>query len=262
MKFALLASGSKGNCFYLQDESLSIIVDCGSTKRHLTTCLDELGVKINELDALLITHEHTDHISQLKMFENVETYSPIKLSDRSVHHVEPTVPFQLQHMTITPLALSHDADITVGYIFETWQEKLVYVTDTGYVKNAYQDLMKGADYIVLESNHDVEMLMNTSRPQFLKSRIAGDSGHLSNQDCATILDNIVTSKTKMVILAHISREANTQQKALETSVEVLKRHNLHKDMMVVAAGQYELIKGGDWHEKMGVYSFSSTFTME
>ncbi|MBQ5414575.1 MAG: hypothetical protein IIU22_00160, partial [Firmicutes bacterium] len=90
------------------------------------------------------------------------------------------------------------------------------ITDTGYIRDAVIPLLKGADYIILESNHDTEMLMKTSRPMFLKMRIAGDSGHLCNEDCAAVLRKIVTSKTKMVVLAHISQQANTREKALET----------------------------------------------
>ncbi len=106
-------------------------------------------------------------------------------------------------MRFTPIALSHDALNTVGYIVENGIEKLVYITDTGYINEKHIPRIKDADYIVLESNHDVQMLMATSRPQFTKQRIYSDTGHLCNEDCAAVLDQIVTEKTKMIILACI-----------------------------------------------------------
>ena len=140
----------------------------------------------------------------------------------------------------------------MGYIVEDGIEKLVYVTDTGYVNQKYYPMMKGADYIVLESNHDVDTLMHTSRPQFLKQRIYGDDGHLNNMDCAQVLNSITDENTKMIILAHISQEANTRQLALDTSCDVLLHQHtgsFNKELVVCAAGQFEMIIKGDKHEK-------------
>ncbi len=250
MKFALLASGSKGNCFLLWDEALFLMVDCGSTKRWLTQAFQEVHADPADLDAVFITHDHSDHVSQLKMFSDHVIYSPVELAFDSIR-VKSEEKITLRHMTVTPLALSHDARNTTGYVFQTWQEKLVYITDTGYLKDSYLPLLKGADYIILESNHDVGMLMNTSRPYMLKQRIASDSGHLCNEDCAAVLDAIVTEKTKMVVLAHISQQANTYEQALSVSRDVLLNHKgtLNKDLVLKAAEQFEIIKGGTWNEE-------------
>ncbi|MCH4207355.1 MAG: MBL fold metallo-hydrolase [Solobacterium sp.] len=260
MKFALLASGSKGNCFLFQEESLFLMIDCGTTKAYLQQCFEQLQLRPEDLDAVLITHNHTDHVGQIKQFKDHEIYSPVELKDIKTIPVIPEQKFQIQHVTVTPLALSHDAPNTVGYILETWQEKLVYITDTGYLKDKYLPLLKGADYIILESNHDVGMLMETSRPQFLKMRIASDSGHLCNEDAAAVLEQIVTEKTKRVILAHISQEANTREQALNTALEALKKHagHLNPDLVISAAGQYEVLKGGAFNEKVDLGSCSST----
>ena len=251
MKFALLCSGSKGNCFLLQDEHTSILIDCGNTRRYLSMRLEELGVAVSDIDALLITHTHTDHVSQLKMFADLPAYAPCDIG-RPYTQVVSERPFQIEHLTITPLALSHDAENTTGYIIESWQEKLVYITDTGYVRDSYLPLIKGADYMILESNHDPEMLMNTGRPLYLRMRIAGDSGHLCNEDCADILTRTVTAKTKMIVLAHISEEANTRETALEVSREqLLSHHDRRKNLLLCAAGQKEMLLGGEWgDEKM------------
>lgn len=260
MRFAMIASGSKGNCFALQDENTVIVIDCGSTKTWLTQSFASLGIAREEIDAVLITHDHTDHIGQLKLMSDRKIYSPVPLSGMKTIPVIPDEPFQIEHLTITPLALSHDAENTVGYIIESWQEKLVYITDTGYIRDSYIPLMKGADYIILESNHDTEMLMHTSRPMFLKMRIAGDSGHLCNEDCAAILKKIVTERTKSVFLAHISQQANTREQALAVSRSALEGW---RGLALAACGQNEVIKGGAWpDEKVDVGSVGCVIGME
>lgn len=264
MKFTLLASGSKGNACLLQDENLNVLIDCGTTKKYLTQCFEEIGFSLEDLDAVIITHDHTDHVSQIKMFQTYPIYSPVPLKCDYIP-VEAGKPFQLQHLKVRPLALSHDAKNTTGYVFESWQEKLVYITDTGYLKEAYYDYLVDADYIILESNHDVEMLMHTSRPPFLKARIHSDMGHLCNEDCARILSKIVTRRTKRIILAHISEEANTRELALETSASYLletKKGQLHKDLVISASEQFKMIQGGMADEKMDMGSYSRAIGME
>ena len=257
MRFALLASGSKGNSCIIYDENMTLMIDCRTTKNYLTRAMAEVGTTVEDLDAVLVTHTHSDHISQIRMVKDCRIYSPERLTVPSAP-VIPEKPFQINHVTVTPLALSHDTDITVGYVLRSWKEKLVYITDTGYLKDSYLPLLKDADYILLESNHDIEMLMHTSRPPYLKMRIASDNGHLCNENCANILANIVSVKTKHIVLSHISQEANTPQKALEVNCTYLREHcpgRLHPQLVVTAAQQYEIIKGGDWHEKSnyGVY---------
>lgn len=244
MKFALLCSGSKGNSFVLADETVHILVDCGGTGSNLLHSLEKLELEVRDLDAVLLTHTHTDHISQLKLVKDRPLYASTDLIYQSTL-VQAEHSFMIGHVTVMPIGLSHDAPHTVGYVFTTWREKLVYITDTGFVREKYIPLLKGADYIVLESNHDVQMLMHTSRPQYLKARIAGDEGHLCNEDCAGVLKRIVTSKTKVVILAHLSQQANTRERALQVSREALRGvgdRNAH--LLLAAAGQFEMIRGG------------------
>lgn len=263
MKFALLASGSKGNCFLYRDENTRLMIDCGTTRKYLNSCFEKLNFKPEDLDAVLITHDHSDHISQIKMFRDREIYSPVELSGITVHRVTPMKRFQIEHVTVTPLALSHDAGPTVGYILETWNSRLVYITDTGYLKEEYLPLIAGADYYILESNHDVEMLMETNRPQFLKSRIFSDTGHLCNEDCAAILERSVTQNTKMIVLAHLSQEANERQLALRVTADRIRRlSRIRPDLVICAAGQYEMIRGGDGNEETDPGSVSCIAGME
>ena len=264
MHFAIFESGSKGNCFLLKDEHTSILIDCGGTKRCILDSLAATNTTMEDIDAVLITHDHTDHIARIALVADRTIYSPVSIKGISTIPVVPGESFSVEHLTITPIALSHDAEHTTGYIIKSFQETLVYVTDTGYIRDAYLPLMKGADYIVLESNHDVEMLMKTSRPMFLKMRIAGDNGHLCNEDCAAILKKIVTSNTKMIILAHISEQANTRERALEVSGNMLEHHpDRRNGLILCSAAQNELIKGGDWpNEKVDGGSCSRIFTVE
>ena len=253
MEYAMLASGSKGNCFLLRDGTSLIMIDCGTTRKYLKECFEKLGVKREALDALLITHDHSDHVSQLRHFRDLAVYSPVELPDTEVFMVRPLKPFVIETLKITPIPLSHDALNTMGYVIENGTEKLVYITDTGYVNARYLPLLTGADYIIMESNHDMKMLMQTARPQYLKARIYSDQGHLCNEDCASILNEIITETTHSVILAHISQEANTRQQALTASVSYLKKNHtgrLAEDLTISAAGQYEIIRRRWNHEEM------------
>lgn len=264
MKFSLLCSGSKGNSFLLEDDGTKVLIDCGSTKKYLMEALEKNDTHVEDLDALIITHDHSDHISQIKHFKDIDIYSPVEIDDIETFSVRPLQKFNINNLIFTPIALSHDAPNTTGYIIEDGIEKLVYVTDTGYINERYIPFMKSPDYIVLESNHDVDMLMRTSRPQFLKQRIYSDEGHLNNEDCAQVLDRVVDENTKMIILAHISQEANTREKALETSREVLKKHDgkLHEDCILCAAGQFEMIQKGETNEEVDPGSLSCPIGLE
>ena len=265
MEYAMLASGSKGNCFVLRDDTACIMIDCGTTKKYLKTCFEKLGIAKDEIDALLITHDHSDHVSQIRHFRDLSVYSPVDIPDTDVFHITPLKPFTVETLKITPVPLSHDALNTTGFIIENGREKLVYVTDTGYVNQRWLAMMKGADHIIMESNHDVGMLMKTARPQYLKARIYSDQGHLCNEDCAEVLNQIITGNTHSVILAHISQEANTREKALETSVTYLKQNHrgpLAEDLVISAAGQYEIIRRRWNHEEMDPGSVSSSACVE
>ena len=150
---------------------------------------------------------------------------------------------------MTPLPLSHDAENTVGFVLETAQEKLVYITDTGYVREECVPLIADADYYVMESNHDVGMLMQTRRPYPIKMRILSDSGHLCNEDCAHLLTRLVTPRTRSIFLAHLSEEANQPQLAWQVSADALKQCACRKDLVLKAAGQYEILMGGCRYEE-------------
>lgn len=246
MNFALLASGSKGNCCLIKDENSSIVIDCGSTKTHLKKCFEKLEFDYTRSDALFVTHTHTDHISQLKMFDPITTYARCVLETNHFNQISTFEEVKINTLKVKELPLSHDSEIVSGFIVENEDKKLVYVTDTGYIKEEYLPLMKNADYYIFESNHDVEMLMQTRRPMYVKQRIIGDQGHLCNEDCAEILANVVGDKTKEIVLAHISEEGNDHRKAKEVLIDTFEANQIdHSNIKIVSAQQFEMVIGGD-----------------
>ena len=238
LRYYGLCSGSKGNCWIIQSAETTLMLDCGFTKKYLLEKMQECGLQMEQLDALLITHTHSDHIKQLHVFSHLPVYSVCDLHVGV--RVEPYHSFVLNDLVITPLAASHDAPGCAGYLFESAGEKLVYLTDTGYVSKTNMEWMKNLDYYIIESNHDVEMLMNTNRPFALKSRIYSDQGHLCNEDCGKVLFSVIGPQTKEITLAHLSEEANTKDKALSTVSEYLKDYH----GLLQAAVQREVVKGG------------------
>jgi phosphoribosyl 1,2-cyclic phosphodiesterase len=242
MKYVSIASGSRGNCFIIQTQSSTLMIDCGGTKAHLMRSFKELNLSTNDIDALLITHNHHDHIQQIKHFSHIKTYSPVELTTNHQILIKEDEAFSVNECTIIPIGLSHDSMITVGYIINDQKEKLVYITDTGYIKESVLPLIKDADYYIIESNHDPMMLMKLNRPHYLKARILSDNGHLCNQESAIVLSKVIGNNTKEVLLAHISEEANTIGLALYTVTNYLKEHA--RVPIIKAAKQFEIVMGG------------------
>lgn len=245
MKFALLASGSKGNCCIVKAGNTQLVIDCGSTKRYLSGCFDQLHVDHMQSDGLLITHTHTDHVSQLKMFYDVPVYAPETVQGNRVTTIMPYQHFQVRDIDVTVLPMSHDCEHTVGYVLKCQDKKMVYITDTGYIKEEVKPYIQNADYYVFESNHDIEMLMQTRRPVYVKQRIINDYGHLCNEDSAYILSNCIGDRTREIVLAHISQEGNTRELALQTLKQTLVKKQVSLDRMkLYAADQFSIYIGG------------------
>ncbi|MCI5773211.1 MAG: MBL fold metallo-hydrolase [Erysipelotrichaceae bacterium] len=247
MRIHALASGSKGNCFILEfSDDVRIMIDCGTTQKYLKAAMKQLDISMADIAALLITHEHSDHIAQMKMFKALKIYSPVCFADYMIESVRPFEKFMIKGIEILPLVLSHDASITVGYIFDDGCERVAYITDTGYVSERYFPLLKDIDHIVIESNHNVQMLMESARPMHIKRRILGANGHLCNEDCADVLSRIIGPKTKGIMLAHLSLEANDPAVALATNVDYFKNNGIDVDKITIkVCKQFEIVTLGD-----------------
>lgn len=239
MKYYMLASGSKGNACILEVNGIRLMIDCGTTKRYLTQSFISLGLSFEDIDAVLVTHNHSDHTSQLKHFKHAKIFSPAKHEWDTIL-VNPYQRIEINGISILPIKTSHDDESSVGYLIEYSDYKLVYVTDTGYIRDQDIELLRDADTYIMESNHDPEMLMLTQRPYHIKQRILSDEGHLSNEDAALILSKLVTDKTREVVLAHLSQQANEESLAIKTVVNQLGSEKI----VVKAARQFEIVFGG------------------
>ncbi len=227
MRIDVLCSGSKGNSCLVRDGKTQLLIDCGSTKKYLKKSFDDLQVNVDDCQGVLITHEHSDHIKQIKMVQHLPVYSYCDLDVENHHQVSPLEEFDIGSFHVQAIGLSHDAPNTIGFVIQSQQEKLVYITDTGYIPNHEKEFLTNADYYVFESNHDPDLLMKTSRPMYVKRRILGDSGHLNNEDASYLLSQFVNERTKNIALAHLSQEANVHQLALDTLEERFKKEQIY-----------------------------------
>ncbi|MEC9485589.1 MAG: MBL fold metallo-hydrolase [Candidatus Izemoplasma sp.] len=235
MKLTVLASGSKGNATYLETASAKLLIDVGISHRQIKKRMADQGLIIDELDAILITHEHTDHIKGLtvtlkrhpipvyvteKTYQHMYFKTKDNIDARLMQFITTYETFIIKGVSITPFRVSHDAEDTVGYVFEEAGKKLVYATDIGYLPKADLPLLKNADAYIFESNYDVTLLFTSNRPFYLKQRIDSVKGHMSNTDSAYNMTQLIGSNTRHIILAHPSRECNTKELALKTYTEV------------------------------------------
>ncbi|MFA5421403.1 MAG: MBL fold metallo-hydrolase [Bacilli bacterium] len=250
MHFYILASGSKGNATLLEHGSRVLLIDMGIALTRLTSELENVGYRLEDIEAVLFTHEHSDHASGAKFFKNNLLYATEGTFGGSEYNVlKPYEKINLIGLDITPLSTSHDAFSPIGFLFENKVEKLVYMTDTGYISEKNLEVMKNADYYIIESNHNIKMLLKTNRPADLKQRILSDVGHLSNEDSALYMSELIGDQTKEVVLAHLSEEANSDETALNTYLRILKKHYINiKNIRIHCANQWSMTKGGQGDE--------------
>ena len=250
LSFSSLGSGSKGNAFLVYDGETLLLIDMGRPKEVLTDYLKKKGLSICDISAILVTHTHIDHVGTLPLVAGRGRGGkpPVYMGNRSYKGVHfPLVPFQpltFGSMKAIPLPTSHDSPDSCGFRIEGGGRVLVYMTDTGYVPIEDYERMEEADYLVLESNHDPVMLSGSSRPLSLKKRIRGDKGHLSNDECASLVRNILSERTKEVLLAHLSEECNTPEIALECTRRVLEEKG-REDVLLRTLPQWTILEGGD-----------------
>lgn len=231
MKVSVLSSGSKGNTTYIETENTKILIDIGNTSKYIKEKLEDFGVKPDELNGILITHTHVDHVKGLKVFKKKYNV-PVYITDNMFKDLEYLDDYKLLNdefiindINITTIRTSHDASDSMGYIISNNNKSIVYITDTGYINKKYFDILTNKDLYIMESNHDVEMLSNGNYPFQLRQRILSDKGHLSNYDSSKYLSSFIGEKTKYVMLAHLSEENNTEKLAYETLINRLDKDN-------------------------------------
>ena len=246
MKFSIVGSGSKGNACLIYNKDTLIQIDMGLPLKSLKKELDHLGKTVNDIQALFITHEHTDHIVGIPLYhDRVDLYAG-EGTYASANPVEPFIPLEVGSMSIVPFPTSHDATNPMGYLIEEEGCRLGYVTDTGYLSDEALALIKDCDYYYFESNHDLKMLMDSSRPAVLKKRIHSKHGHLSNIDSAIYMAELIGPRTKAIYLAHLSEECNTPEIALSSYHKTLDRKGIaHDHIKIVPASQWHVVRGGE-----------------
>lgn len=245
MKFSIVGSGSKGNACLIYNKDTLIQIDMGLPLKSLKKELDHLGKTVNDIQALFITHEHTDHIVGIPLYHGrVDLYAG-EGTYASANPVEPFIPLEVGSMSIVPFPTSHDATNPMGYLIEEEGCRLGYVTDTGYLSDEALALIKDCDYYYFESNHDLKMLMDSARPAVLKKRIHSKHGHLSNIDSAIYMAELIGPRTKAIYLAHLSEECNTPEIALSSYHKTLDRKGIaHDHIKIVPASQWHVVRGG------------------
>jgi len=246
ISFLNLGSGSKGNATLIYNDDTLILVDVGLSLKVVQSGLDAIGRKLRDINAIFITHDHTDHICGLSRLFGV---APIYAGKRTIGcdhcSLTPRRHVSIGSFEVTCLKTSHDAPDSVGYLLKDSQQSLLYMTDTGVVPKTSLPFMKNCDYYIFESNHDLDMLMASRRPMFLKERIAGRLGHLSNRDSASILSSVIGPKTKGIYLAHLSEECNNPGVALKTYREVFAEAGISlPDGVIRILKQWEWTFGG------------------
>lgn len=234
MKVTVLASGSKGNCTLIETDEHKILIDLGTSSLACEKKLKEIDVDPKQIDSIFITHAHKDHTAGINVFYKKykpNIYVTTKMAKEASLNVDNFIELfeerEIGDYIVTPIPTSHDAIDSRGYIFKNKEFSVVYITDTGYINEKYFDKLKNRDVYVMESNHDIELLMNNPHyPHYLKMRILGDEGHLSNKDSALYLSKFIGSNTKKVFLAHLSEENNTPELAYDNLCKTLKSKNV------------------------------------
>lgn len=256
-KLCPLFSGSSGNSFYIGASGSGILVDAGRSAKQLEQAMRANGLEFSGVQAIFVTHEHSDHIQglrvlasryQIPVFSSRGTLEALEemgvLNGKFPADVVDEAGVCVAGMRITAFHTSHDSRESVGYVIHTGDDRRVVVaTDLGYMSTTVFDAICGCDVAVVESNHDVGMLQNGGYPYYLKRRILSQRGHLSNEACAGELPAFAQSGTKRFVLAHLSRENNIPELAYQTALCSLNAcgmvEGLDFELMVAPRENYE-----------------------
>ena len=235
-----LFSGSRGNSTYVGASGVGILVDAGRSAKQIEVALFENEINVSEIKAIFVTHEHTDHVQGIrvlasrygiKVFASSGTMQALEqngiLNGKFPYEVIAKSGVEVAGMFVRPFKTPHDSAESVGFSIDTADgRRAVVATDIGYMSDTVRDSIKGADAVVIESNHDVKMLQNGPYPYYLKRRILSQTGHLSNEACAVELPSFINSGTRKFVLAHLSQENNIPELAYETAVCKLSEHKM------------------------------------
>jgi phosphoribosyl 1,2-cyclic phosphodiesterase len=253
MRFASLGSGSEGNALIVQHRDTTLMMDCGFGLAETETRLARLGLKPADLTAIVVTHEHSDHIGGVARFSRKHK-TPVWLTHGTARHVapesllaeayrfvDPDAAFAVGDIEVRPYIVPHDASEPVQYVFSDGAVRLGVLTDTGASTAHIEQSLTGVDALVLECNHDLDMLRNGPYPPGLKKRVAGRFGHLDNETAAALLARLDRSRLKHVVAAHLSKQNNREELARGALARVL---GCTEDWVAIAGQHW----GFDWRD--------------
>ena len=241
LNFCSLSSGSSGNCYYIGNEFYGILIDAGISATSIRKFLRDMNISMQTIMGVMITHNHSDHIkglevltrknrlpafTTLKVWESI--LSPrIKISRDCIREIPLQQKFHLAGFDIEAFPVFHDAPETIGYHICAGDKKITIVTDLGHICQTSAPYIKVANLLVIESNYDEQMLLNGRYPYYLKKRIQSDNGHLGNLQTSTFLADIDHENLSYICLAHLSKNNNTPEKALETLKRTLSEKGIN-----------------------------------
>lgn len=251
VRFVSLYSGSSKNASVFTYKNTNILIDCGGSFKQIKECLNKIDLQISDIDALFITHSHTDHISALSMIVNntdIPVYSSYgtheEIFDKGINMKKESriiIPdmqeFSVGDINTTCFKTPHDTKYSIGFNFFFGNKSASYATDIGYMSDELLENFKGRDFLFFESNHDVEMLRQSNRAEFIKQRILSDHGHLSNETSSLYSLKIAKDGLKRLMLGHLSGEANTPDLAYKVTKEKMEENNIKigKDLLLSIA---------------------------
>ena len=225
MRICVLSSGSKGNVTYMEANGKKFLLDAGRNYKYIKDKLLDIDVDIKDIDYIIISHDHSDHISGLKTLIS-KTHATVIISLKQFQNIDDLKNYEhiltiddeldLNGLKIQSIHSSHDAIDSRNFIFDDGHAKMAYITDTGYVNIRYFKYLRNLDIYLFESNHDIELLQHGPYPSWLKKRVLSDEGHLSNKLASFYLSKFIGSNTKKIILIHLSETNNLESIAMET----------------------------------------------
>jgi phosphoribosyl 1,2-cyclic phosphodiesterase len=235
VQLTILGSGSSGNCAYLETDETRLLIDAGFSNRQTRQRLTTIGRAPEGLSGILVTHEHTDHINGLAGLAN-KLNIPIYCNRATKEAIEYQLQakfecrifatrssFEIGDITVDTFDIPHDAADPVGFMLRTPSGKIGFLTDLGHATKSVLERVRSANVLVLESNHDMKMLQESSRPWSLKQRIAGRHGHLSNEDAAAAAEELMCAELRHIYLGHLSRECNCPKLALQVMQQCMQK---------------------------------------
>lgn len=243
MKICVLASGSKGNSTFIETNNKKILIDVGTTMTNISNKLNSINQNLSEIDYIIISHTHIDHISALdKIIKKHEPY--ICLSQKMLLDLPFLDDYKkliihdndllIDGISLEIIKTSHDTSDSRGFLISFANKSVVYITDTGYLNSRHFNRLKNKNVYILESNHDPELLIKGKYPKWLQARVLSDVGHLSNEFASVYLTKFIGKNTKKVILAHLSKENNTEQLALKQFNETMSINQIDFNDVIIA----------------------------